>query len=100
MPTVRLSQAQVEKIKTPKSKTQYLDQNLTGFMAVAYPSGRVSYAVRGRVKGEDKLITIGKHPALTVAAAKEIARGLINQMHQGIDPKQAKEQQLQLDKAL
>lgn len=100
MPTVRLSQAQVEKIKAPKSKTQYLDQNLTGFMAVAYPSGRVSYAVRGRVNGEDKLITIGKHPALTVAAAKEIARGLINQMHQGIDPKQAKEQQLQLDKAL
>lgn len=100
MPTVKLTQAFVERLKSPLKKTQYLDKNLTGFMAVAYPSGRISFGVRGRVKGQDKLITIGKHPALSLSSAKELAREQLNQMHQGVDPKAAQEQRQQLDKAL
>ena len=100
MPTVKLTQAFVERLKSPSKKTQYLDRNLTGFMAVAYPSGRVSFGVRGRVKGQDKFITIGKHPALSLSSAKELAREQLTQMHQGVDPKAAQEQRQQLDKAL
>ena len=100
MPTVKLTQAFVERLKSPSKKTQYLDKNLTGFMAVAYPSGRISFGVRGRVKGQDKLVTIGKHHALSLSSAKELAREQLTQMHQGVDPKAAQEQRQQLDKAL
>jgi integrase len=65
---------------------------LPGFGLRLSYAGAKAYFVMTRVQGSGKLlrVTIGKHPAFTLAKAREKAREIINLAAAGIDPRTAR----------
>jgi len=102
MPTTKITQAHVKQLETTKaqSKVKYYDQSLSGFLVVHYPTGRISFCVRTRIKGKDTLQTIGRHPALTVHEARDKARTALSSMFDGVNPKQEQARKDQHSKAM
>lgn len=72
----------------PKSKDFFLrDDELRGFGVKVTPAGRKSFIAEGRIRGAGtKRITIGTHPALSVAQARTEAAKILAEMQMGKDP--------------
>lgn len=102
---VRITQKLVDSLK-PSEKDRFCrDDKLTGFGVKVSPKGRISFIAEGRVRGgRTRRITIGQHPALCVADARDQASELLQAMQRGEDPKEVKEaeeaKRLALDKTL
>jgi len=56
------------------------DGILTGFGIRIYPSGKVSYIVEPVVQGSTRRKMIGKHPLLSMAEARELAKEKIREL--------------------
>ena len=98
MPTVKLTDAAVQKFKVPKGqRVEYFDATLPGFgLRVAGPTprnpeGRKSWVLFYRLKGEQRRITLEQtYPTLTLAAARTEAAEALQLVDKGIDPAQAR----------
>ena len=62
------------------------DGALPGFYLVVQPSGAKSWAVRYRVAGRPRKLTLGPYPRLTLGDARERARAALRTASEGRDP--------------
>jgi integrase len=84
------------------------DDRIRGFGLKVSPAGRVSFIAEGRIRSGSKTrtrrITLGTHPALSVAQARELAVQQLSLMQQGVDPvvalRQAQEHEQSLSQSL
>src|SRR3990167_4659266 len=90
MPTVKLIQANVDKISPPTSgQVLYWDETLKGFGLRVTP-GTKSYFAEARVHGKTRRVKIGSHGAIKPDQARDAAKVLLGQMTQGQDPNSVK----------
>lgn len=89
MPKTRLTHAAVERLRPPpKGQVDHFDSHLPAFgLRVSY-SGTKAFFVMTRVDHKLTRITIGRHPALSLADAREKARHIIVHAKAGQDPRQ------------
>ena len=69
------------------NRIQY-DEEIPGFGARITSNGVVSFILNYRINGRERRYTIGRHPELTVLAARERAIQLRGKILDGIDPLQ------------
>jgi integrase len=89
MPKTRLTAAAVERLRPPGAgQIEYFDTHLPAFgLRISY-SGTKAWFVTTRVDGKLTRITLGRHPAITLAEARDNARQVIEQAKGGYDPRQ------------
>ena len=91
--TMKITKARVEKLETiPKGQDFIWDTELKGFGLRITP-GNISYICQGRVNGESVRVTIGRHGVWYPDDARKVARGHLQDMSNGIDPRVKKQQQ-------
>lgn len=69
----------------PSSQEFYLADGKGLFIRI-YPSGVRSWTLRYAFQGEQKRMTLGKYPAVSLAMARERAALALREVEQGIDP--------------
>ncbi len=92
MPTIKLTQPAVDRLKPPQSgRTEYWDNQLPGFGLRLSPSGRKTWLVMYRVGGKKVRETIGTVALIkSVAEAREKARASMRQVQEGVHPVKAR----------
>ncbi len=92
MPTIKLTQAAVDKLSPPKAgRVEWFDSHLPGFGLRVADSGHKAWIVFYRISGKQRRYTIGTlatHPK--VDQARERAREVLQAAERGIDPTEAK----------
>ncbi len=89
MPRHRMTTRFIDSIKPPKSgRTEYWDASTPGFGLRIAPSGRKSWILMYRVRGDKRLrrATLGTYPSLTLADARENAHTDLRTAAKGRDP--------------
>src|SRR5215212_11375249 len=96
MPKIRLTAAAVDRFKPPETgQVEYFDTHLPAFgLRISY-SGTKAWFVTTRIDRKLTRITLGRHPAMSLAEAREKARTVLEQAKGGTDPRRiAAEEQL------
>src|SRR5215207_3666131 len=88
MPKARLTALAVNRLKPPETgQVEYFDTHLPAFgLRVSY-SGTKAWMVMTRVHGKLTRITLGRHPAMSLAEAREKARTVVEDAKAGKDPR-------------
>jgi integrase len=88
MSKLRLTASAVERFQPPASgQVEYYDTHLPAFgLRVSY-SGTKAWFVMTRVAGKLTRITLGRYPALSLAAARDKARLVVEHAKGGSDPR-------------
>src|SRR4051794_21172893 len=90
MPTIRLTQAAVERVNPPaQNRATYWDNLLPGFGLRVTPNGAKSWIAVYRVRGSTKQVwhTLGTLAVFpNVGEARDLAREALAQARKGIDP--------------
>lgn len=82
-----LTMQSVERLKPlPARRIEIPDAALPGFYLVIQPSGAKSWAVRYRVGGKTRKLTIGPYPLFDLSAARAAARKALQMATRGQDP--------------
>src|SRR5438045_8187562 len=92
MPPLKLTARTVENAKPPAfGRVEYWDAALPGFGLRVTDKGAKSWTVLFRAPhGQLRRVTLGKYPALTLAMARNRARGVLLEVEKRIDPAAAK----------
>jgi hypothetical protein len=84
----KLTKRFVENIRPAGKDVVLWDQNMPGFGLRVQPSGIRSYVVQYRnAQRRSRRLTIGKHGVVTAERAREIARQILNSVHDHKDPR-------------
>ena len=84
----RLTKRFVESISPTGKDRVYWDDRMPGFGLRVQPSGIRAYVVQYRnAQRRSRRLTIGKHGAVTAEGAREIARQILNEVHDRKDPR-------------
>lgn len=86
MARVKLTTRGVEALTTEKLQEDVWDELLDGFGVRVGASGAKTYFVRYRANGKQRRLTIGRHPVLALAAARDKARAVLVAAQGGDDP--------------
>ena len=100
MPTLRLTEAAIQRFKKPQAgQVEYFDSLLPAFGLRFSYGGSRTWFVTCRVAGQSKLVrtTLGRFPAVGLAEARKKARSVIADAERGLDPRQKR---LEAQKAL
>ncbi|TXM65882.1 DUF4102 domain-containing protein [Methylobacterium sp. WL12] len=82
-----LTMQSVERHKAlPTRRAEIPDAALPGFYLVVQPSGAKSWAVRYRLGGQTRKLTIGSYPLFDLLAARAAAREALQMVALGRDP--------------
>src|SRR5215831_14493496 len=93
MPTTTLTAASIERLKPPATgQIEYYDRRLPSFGVRLSYHGTKSWFVMTRLDGKLIRVTLGRHPALSLAAAREEARRVVNLAAAGKDPREIRSQ--------
>ena len=93
MPTTTLTTASVDRLKPPATgQIEYYDRRLPSFGVRLSYHGTKSWFVMTRLDGKLVRVTLGKHPALSLANAREEARRVVNLAAAGKDPRKIRAQ--------
>ena len=76
----------VEAVKREVARREIPDGGLPGLYLVVQPSGAKGWAVRYRHNGKPRKLTLGKFPLLSLAEARDRARGALATVTTGVDP--------------
>lgn len=85
-----LTDVSIKKLPLPASRKEVPDGKITGLYLVLQPSGAKSWALRYRVAGLPKKLTIGPYPAIDLATARKRAQEATGDVAGGNDPAAAK----------
>jgi integrase len=86
-----LTKAVVEAAAAPKAGQVFLrDDAIKGFALRLIATGGKSFVFEGRIKGRMRRVTIGRHPDLTVAMARQQALEIRAAIGRGEDPAEAR----------
>lgn len=92
---LKFTEAAIKRLPIPYKATAYKDydnpsstyrHSITGLQLVVYPSGVKSFVLRKKLSGQSKAITLGRHPDMTVEAARKKAQQYIQAINEGVDP--------------
>jgi integrase len=84
--TKALTQAAIERMKLPATRTEVPDGLVAGLYLVTQPSGAKSWAVRGRVGGKSMKYTLGSYPTVPLKTARVLGREAILRIKGGASP--------------
>lgn len=88
---VRLTKAYIDKVKRPSEGYEHhWDATVKGYALRVSSEGRRVFIATGRIKGKLASITLGPYGELTENEAREKARRVLQQMREGIDPRDAR----------
>jgi integrase len=87
----KLTAFAVENRKPDTVRREFPDAGCAGLYLIVQPSGAKSFAVRYRVRGKPKKLTLPK--GITLAAARAAATAALHDVTKGIDPSAAKRQE-------
>jgi len=91
MPAMRLTELAVSRIAPPRQgRLELADKQLPGLSCRVTPDGVKSFALRYRIGGRQRRLTIGRYPTIKLAEARERAREALAQVERGVDPAAAK----------
>ena len=100
MARMRLTAAAVERLKPPKTgQKEYFDELLPSFGVRVSYSGAKAWFVMTRANGKLMRFTLGRHPAVSLSAARAKARDTIAAANAGLDPRRLEEQRRDLHDA-
>jgi Arm DNA-binding domain len=68
-----LTDIQIKKLALSKVRKEVPDGKVSGLYLVAQPSGAKSWAVRYRIAGQPKKLTLGPYPTIDLATARKRA---------------------------
>ena len=86
MPRVRLTDRGLKNLKADRPQEDYWDELLPGFGVRVTSAGVRTFFVRYRLHGAQRRMTLGRYPALSLAAARERARAALAAVAAGEDP--------------
>lgn len=90
-PRVRITKTLIDKIEPPAEDYDiYWDDRVAGYGLRVTASGVRSFVAQGRVNGKSVIVTIGRYGLYTEAQARERAQSLLQQMREGIDPREVR----------
>ena len=81
-----LTARSIETFAPRPTRVEIPDALLTGLYLIIQPRGGKSWAVRFRILGKSKKLTLGKWPAVSLKQAREFAREALRQVAEGHDP--------------
>jgi hypothetical protein len=88
MPKLRLTATAVERFQPPPSgQVEYYDRHLPAFGVRVSYSGTKAWFVMTRVDGKLTRVTLGRHPTLSLAEARDKARLAVEHAKAGGDPR-------------
>jgi hypothetical protein len=76
----------IQKLKPPDKREEVPDGRIRGLYLVLQPSGARSWAVRYRVGGTPRKLTLGPYPEVALAAARRRAQEALGELAGGKDP--------------
>ncbi len=85
-----LTDAKIRKIKPELTTKRYTDEK--GMYLEVTPKGGMYWRMKYRIGGKENRYSIGTYPAITLAEARKRRDEARQQVEQGIDPNQAKQQ--------
>jgi integrase len=85
-----LTDLQIKKLALPEARKEVPDGKVSGLYLVLQPSGARSWAVRFRVAGQPRKLTLGPYPAMDLANARRRAQEALGELAGGRDPAAAK----------
>jgi integrase len=88
MATKRLTEMQAERAKAGPARRALFDGpgGVAGLALRVTPRGVKSWSLMYRVNGKQRRLTLGRHPALSLAEARARARAAIEAAERGVDP--------------
>lgn len=89
-----LTDSAIKRLKPPPSEQGAPDKysDAHGLQLHLFANGRASWIYAYRLDGKQRTLTIGKYPAVSLAEARRKRDEARQQVEQGIDPNQAKQQ--------
>jgi integrase len=81
----------IKKLPLPQTRREVPDGRISGLYLILQPSGAKSWAVRYRVAGQPKKLTLGPYPAIDLATARKRAQEAISDVAGGKDPAAVKQ---------
>ncbi len=81
----------IKKLALPKQRREVPDGKIGGLYLVAQPSGAKSWAVRYRIDGAPRKLTLGAYPTLDLATARRRAQEALGEIAGGKDPAAVKQ---------
>jgi len=82
----RLTEALVETLESNGRDRFVFDARQSGFAIRVTPSGTKIFTAQGYVNGRKRRVTVGYHPEVSVARARELALQALADMQRGNDP--------------
>jgi len=67
-----LTRAALDNLKPGVKRREVFDGHTRGLVFILQPSGASSWAVRYRVAGKNRKLTLGPHPAIGLKTAREL----------------------------
>src|SRR5262249_26553517 len=90
----RLTQAFINSLAPDGSDRAIRDPQLPGLRVRVSPNGTITFRVRGHVAGRRPTVTLGYHPKMTLAQAREQALQVLADMRRGTNPAHARKARL------
>jgi integrase len=91
MPTLKLTPRGVASLSTEKVQEEFFDELVPGLALRVGRGGTKTWLVRYRANGKHRRLSIGKHPHLSLADARERARAKLAEAQGGADPAQERQ---------
>lgn len=88
MPSLKLTPRGVAGLSTDKTQEEFWDELVPGLALRVGRGGTKTWLVRYRANGKHRRLTLGKHPHLSLADAREKARAKLAAAQGGEDPAQ------------
>jgi integrase len=85
-----LTISRIDNAKPQAARYELPDAGLPSFYLTVTPSGHKSFVYRFKFNGQSRKLTIGSHPGMTLAMARQLAREAIGEIARGNDPCAAK----------
>jgi integrase len=90
--TKDLTKATLDNLKPGASRREVPDGHTRGLHFVLQPTGVASWAVRYRVAGRSRKLTLGSYPQIDLRTARDMARKALAQIAAGQDPAAEKQE--------
>jgi integrase len=81
-----LTKATLDNLKPGATRREVFDGHTRGLVFILQPSGAASWAVRYRVAGRNRKLTLGRYPEIDLKTARVMAKKALAQIETGGDP--------------